>query len=105
MGFSVISNLVALAGAKRKGSAIFELCMEFSIETQQNVAFNAPMICQVARCVFDHADSDRAEILCFPVSNACFTRMMRGGDSAPVRCRKRDLVDFHRVLEFGENYG
>ncbi len=105
MSFSVICDLIALAGAKSKASAVLELCMEFAIEAQQNVAFETPMVCQIARRVFDHADPDLPEILGPPVGNACLTRMMSGSDLAPVGGSEGDFVDFHCFLEVGENYG
>ncbi len=72
MGFGAICDLVALAGAQSEGPPIFEFCLKTSLQNQQNVPLPAPVVRQVARRVFDHSNTDAAELSCSPVRFPAF---------------------------------
>ena len=76
MRFGVIRDLVAGARCQVKMPTVFKLGMQRTREAQQDVAFFAPMICQVARAVLNHAHPNRAKLACSPKGFACRARVL-----------------------------
>ena len=75
MRLSIVSDLIAHARFEKKLPTILELGVEFALETQDNVSFHAPVICQITGRILDHSDADSAEILGTPVCDTCLAFM------------------------------
>ena len=67
MGFSIVRYLVTHAGLEDKIAANFHSRVPFTLQAKQYVTFAAPMVCDIARCVFDRASRDGAEMLRAPL--------------------------------------
>ena len=76
MRFGVVGDLVALAGLQGEGATVFQFGQQLALHAKQDMAFDAPMIGQVPRCVFDHADPDGAEVLGPPIGHAGVAGML-----------------------------
>ena len=59
------------------------------------MTFNAPVVCQITRSIFDHANSDLAEVLGAPVGGAALALVFRWVDAGPVRSSEGDAQKFH----------
>ena len=95
MGFGVVADLIVHSGCKNERSTILEFCVQFPFKAQQNVALRAPVICDIARCVFDHSDSNLAEVASspggmtrVPFVNICF-------DLGPISGAERNVGHLH----------
>ena len=67
MGFSIVKYLVTHAWLEDKIAAIFQFRVQFALQAKPYVTFAAPMVCDIARCVVDHANRDGADMLRAPV--------------------------------------
>lgn len=87
MGFGVVGNLVTHSRLQNESPSILELGVQFAFEAEQDVAFFAPVIGDITRRVFDHADADSTELAGAPVGAAAFARVLSPFDLRPIsRC-------------------
>lgn len=84
-----ISNVIALAWSKRELLAILQFHVQFPAEAKQNMPLGAPMIGLITGRVFDHADTDIAEVASPPGCETSFSRMLGGRNLVPVSSRHR----------------
>lgn len=95
MGLGIVGDLVTDAGLQSEGSAILQFCVQFSFQAKQDMAFAAPVICPVTRCVFDHTNPDIAALLCPPEGTSRFAFVLDGMDIGPVGKSEGDVGHFH----------
>ena len=81
MRFGVVGDLVTHAGFQGECPAILKFCLQFALQTKQDMAFVAPVIGKIARRVFDHANADVAELTRPPESLAVLAGVFGGFDS------------------------
>jgi hypothetical protein len=62
----IVCDLVAHSRLEGVFPAIFELSMELTLEAEEYVSFDAPMIGEIARRVLNHANADAPEVLSTP---------------------------------------
>ncbi len=99
--FSVVGNLVTHAGSQRKDATVFQLGVELAVNTEENVPLDTPVVCQIARRVFDHADANGAECTGSPVRNTAFALVLGRStcdqsvvpNGTPDICITRDLLE------------
>jgi hypothetical protein len=53
-----------MPGLDVKLPPVFEFGVKLTFHTQENMAFDTPMISDVTRRVFNHADADVCDVLC-----------------------------------------
>jgi hypothetical protein len=70
--FCIVRDLVAHAGPKRELASIIELGVKFTLDAQEYVTLDTPVIREVAERVFDQADTNVSELLGAPVSQPTF---------------------------------
>jgi hypothetical protein len=80
MPFGVIAHLIAHPGGKDELSAILQLGVQLTLQTQQDMASPTPVISKIAGAVFDHANTDRTKLTGAPISGTGFTGMFDGLD-------------------------
>ena len=95
MRFRVICNLIADARTKLKPASVAQLGLEFTGETEKNVALLTPVIGTVAGRVLHHTDPNRTELPGAPKSNARFSGMLGGFDRSPISDAEGNLGDLH----------
>src|SRR6187431_1736175 len=95
MGFGVIRYLVAHAGLQDKSSTVFELGMKLAFSAQDDVPFDAPVIREIARRVFDHAYADDSEMLRAPVGEAALAFVLGRLDFRPVSGSEWNVRHLH----------
>ena len=98
MGLGIVGNLVAHARPQRDGAAILELGFQLTLGAQQNVAFQAPVVSEIARRVLHHADPDVAKLLSPPERAAALTFVLGGLDLGPIRDTEGNIGHLHRQL-------
>ena len=74
--------------------------MERTAKTKQDVSFFAPVIGEIVWCVFDHPDAYRPELSRSPKRLAGGASMLCGHNVGPVGGAKRNVVYFHKSLNF-----
>lgn len=62
MRLSVVRDLVTHAGLQGELAAIFEFSLEFTFDAEQDMAFDTPMVCEIAGGVLDPADANASEM-------------------------------------------
>lgn len=97
MGFCMVRHLVTHARLEDKCSAIFQFCVQLTLQAKQDVTLAAPMVCQVACRVLDHAHPDVAKVLGAPVRNPTFSPMLGSIDAGPIGGAKRNAGHVHNV--------
>jgi hypothetical protein len=95
MGFGIVSNLVAHSRSQSELSAVSCLGLDLARETENDVAFSTPVICQITRSILHHANADLAEVLGATVGGAALAWVFRRLDEAPVRRSEGDAQKFH----------
>ncbi len=95
MGFGIVGNLVTHAREKLENTAIFKFGVKLAVHAQKDMAFCAPMICQITRCVFDHADADVTKDLRSPIGDTAFTWMLSTCNIRPISRPERYGIDLH----------
>jgi hypothetical protein len=95
MGFGLIGYLVTHAWAKHENTVIFKFCVKLAAHAQKDMAFCASMICQITRCVFDHADADFTKDLRAPIGDTAFTWMLGTGNIRPISRPERYGIHLH----------
>lgn len=70
MRFGIVGDLIACSRPKNEYAAVFKFGVQFAFDAQEDMAFDTPVVGQVAGRVFDHPDPDAAEVLRLPVGNA-----------------------------------
>jgi len=75
MWFGIVSDLIAGPGPKNENASVFKFSAKLTFDTQKDMAFDTPVIGQVARRVLDHSDPDAIEVLRLPVGNTGLTGM------------------------------
>lgn len=98
MRLGVVGHLVAHAGQQGEATAVFQLGVQLALQAQQHVAFAAPVVGQVARRVFHHANADGAELAGAPVGDAGLSGMGCGLDGRSVGDAEGNVVDVHGAL-------
>ncbi len=98
MRFGVVCHLITHSWLEGESPAIFQFCVELTFDAEKDMAFHAPMICAVARRVFDHADSNAAEFLGAPEGRAALSFVFGGFNLRPVRYVERDIRNLHDPL-------
>ncbi len=91
--FSAVRNLIAHPFREHKAAAVAKLRFEFAGETEENVPFLAPMICEVAGRVLDHPHANRPEVASAPERGCRFHPDARWGRSCSnPSCQRGDRV-------------
>jgi len=93
----MVRHLVTHARLEDKFSAIFQFCVQLTLQAKQDVTLAAPMVCQVACRVLDHAHPDMAKVLGAPVRNPTFSPMLGSIDAGPVSGTKRNAGHVHDI--------
>lgn len=96
MRLSAVCYLIAHPRCEDEGSAILEFGVQFAFEAQEDVAFAAPMVRQVAGGVFDHAHADVAKLLRPLCSNTSHALMFNRFDQRLISRAKWDVFYVHR---------
>lgn len=91
MGFGVICHLITHAGGECEDATVLEFGAQLAFETEEEVAFLAPVVGEIASGVFHHADACVAELARPPVCNAALTAMLSGLDLPPIRGAEWDV--------------
>jgi hypothetical protein len=86
----LIGDLITHAGGERELSAIREFRVELAFETEQNMAFHAPMVGEVSGRVFQETDPDMAKMASAPKRFACGAKMLGDFNGAPVGGARRE---------------
>jgi len=76
MWFGMIRDLIAGARRQVKMPTVFKFGMQGAAQAQQDVAFFAPMVCQVSRTVLNHSHPNRAKLACAPKGFARGARVL-----------------------------
>jgi len=97
---SIVGDLIAHAWFENEHPTVLELSVQLTLETQKNVSFHAPVVCQVTRRILDHPDSDIAEVLGAPTGDACLTFMLSSLYARPVGYPKWNVSHLH--VDFSE---
>jgi hypothetical protein len=71
--------------------------VQFALQAKQYVTFAAPMVCDLARSVFDHANPNGAEMLCAPVRSATVALVRSSIDARPIGGAKRNARHVHEI--------
>jgi len=71
--------------------------VQLAFQAQQDMAFLAPVVGQIARRVFDHTHAQRTELAGAPVGYTGFAGMFGRFDLAPIGDAKGDIADVHRM--------
>src|SRR6266852_1820495 len=98
MRFLIVRNLITHTWCQRKSPAIFQFRFEFPFNTKDDVALGTPMIREIARCVFDHANTDAAAVLSTPIGGASRAAVCRWFNLRPVSDRKGEARNLHNIL-------
>ena len=85
MWLGTICDLIAHAWCQHKRSAVGKLGVEFSLQAQENVTLDTPMVGNIAGRVFHHAYPYFAKLPRAPVSNTRLAFMLSRFDYRPVR--------------------
>ena len=99
MRLGLVGDLITHASGKGELPAIGQFRVELAFKAEQNVAFRAPMVGEVARRVFQDTDPNITKLTGAP---KCFARgagMLDGFDGAPIRGAEGDISNFHDLLE------
>ena len=91
-----IRNLVAHAGHESEFPAVFEFGVKLTFKTHQNVSLAAPVVRQIARGIFDHANPDVPEVDGSPICRARLARVFRRFDARPIRDHERNASYLHK---------
>jgi len=70
MRLGIVGNLKAHAGSQHERPAVFEPCVQLAFKTEKDVPLRAPMICDVPRRAFHHAQANGATFDGAPAGNA-----------------------------------
>lgn len=97
MRLGVVGDLVAHARFEREPSSVLEFGFKLSFRAQKDVTLDAPVICQVARRVLDHAYADRSEVAGLPVGFSRLACVLSFRNRRPVRRSERDALHVHGV--------
>ena len=76
MRFGVVGQVVRHARRENETAPVLEFGLELSLKAAQYVAFCAPVIGEVARCVLDLPEAKGAEVDGSPVCRPCLSCMM-----------------------------
>ena len=98
MRFGVVGNLVAHAWPEQERAAILELRVQLTFQAEQDVAFGAPVIRDVARAVVHPPDPDRTEVAGALGGHPGLAKVLRGFHGGPVRGAEGDARHFHEGL-------
>jgi hypothetical protein len=72
----VVGDLITHASRQGKFSTICQLGEKFTFSAQKYVAFDTPMICEIAGRVLDEANPDTSKVLGTPKSQTTFALML-----------------------------
>ena len=100
MRFGVVGNLVAHAWPEQERAAILELRVQLTFQAEQDVAFGAPVIRDVARAVVHPPDPDRTEVAGAPSGHPSLAAVARRFDQGPVSGAEGDARHFHKGLHW-----
>ena len=81
MRFGLVGNLITHARTKRERSSVLEFGPQFTVETVEDVAFDAPVIRVIVGRALDHPDADVAEMTRPPDRAAALSRVLGGFDA------------------------
>ena len=95
MRLAIVRDLKTHASSKDEGSAIVEFCEELALETQEDVAFRAPVIRYEARKALHHAHANGAALNGAPVRDARSTLLFGGLNGRPVGRSERNAGHVH----------
>ena len=101
MRLCLIGDLITHAGGERELSAIREFRVELALETEQNMAFLAPMVGEVAGRVFQKTNPNMAKLPSAPKRFAGGAYMFRDFNGAPVGGAEGNIGDLHGSLGRG----
>ena len=76
MRFGLIRDLVAGTRRQVKMPAVFEFGVQGAAQAEQDMAFFAPMVCQIASTVLNHTHPNRAELARAPKGFARGARVL-----------------------------
>lgn len=96
--FGIIGDLVTHPRRQREDAAIREFGAQLAFETQQDMPFAAPVICEIASRILDHAHADIAELSRTPARETLFTAVFRLVNLRPVGRAEGKCVDLHVYL-------
>ena len=95
MRLGIIGHLVAHSRPQCERAAVLQLGYQLALGAQQDVSFQAPVIGQVTRGVFDTADADVTELLSSPERGAALTFVLGGLYVRPVGDTKGNIGHLH----------
>ena len=98
----MVGNLVTDARRQDELAAVSKLCLQLTLQAKQDVAFLAPMIGCIAWRIFNHADTDLAQLLRPPIGSARISLMSRWLYLRPVGEFERDISNTHDFDSFGQ---
>src|SRR3990172_7923332 len=98
VGFGVVGHLVAGARGQDEGPPVPQVCVQFALEAEQDMALGTPVVGPVARRVVHHADADAAELACAPDGHSPLALVLGGCDLRPVGGSEGDAVHVHGNL-------
>ena len=76
MRFGLVSHLITHPGFEDKGAAVGQFGMEFTLDAQQDMPLDAPMIGDLARRIIDHAHPEIAKLAGTPQGMAALARVL-----------------------------
>ena len=80
MRSGVIGNLVAHSCSQRKSATILELGVKLTLQAKHEMALAAPVVCYIARGVFDSANAQAVKMTGLPDCCSLESSMMGGFD-------------------------
>jgi len=100
VGLGVIGHLVADTGGEDELASVDQLGFKATFQAEQDVAFLAPMVGDIAGGVLDHADADVPKLACPPECFAPNAGVFTGFDLIPICYTKWDVCDVHVYVPF-----
>jgi len=76
-------------------AAIFEFGLKFTFYAEQDMTFDAPMVCDVAGAILDPADANASEMSSAPVRQATVACVFGLFDLGPICGAKWDICHLH----------
>ena len=95
MRLGAVGNLIAHAWRENIFSAVFELGMELTFQTQEDVAFRAPVIRKITRRIFNHAHAQSPKHTGLPISDALLARMLGLVNLGPIGNAEAKIIYLH----------
>ncbi len=95
MRLRIIGNLITNAGHQSRSALVYKLGLQFAFNTEHDVAFDASVISEIARCVLDHTYAHAIESSGAPIRYNDLALVLDGFNLCPASGTEWDIGYLH----------